>query len=91
MALIRLFSATPEFDFLSRRFLFFGFSLALVLASIGLFLFQGLNFGVDFRGGTLLEVRIKEGTTISDLRSRVSPVCRLARSPCRNSATRRIS
>ena len=72
MALIRLFSATPEFDFLSRRRLFFGFSLALVLASIGLFLFQGLNFGVDFRGGTLLEVRIKEGTTISDLRSRVS-------------------
>jgi preprotein translocase SecF subunit len=72
MALIRLFSTTPEFDFLSRRFLFFGFSLALVLASIGLFLFQGLNFGVDFRGGTLLEVRIKEGTTISDLRSRVS-------------------
>ena len=72
MALIRLFSATPEFDFLSRRRLFFGFSLALVLASIGLFLFQGLNFGVDFRGGTLLEVRVKEGTTISDLRSRVS-------------------
>jgi preprotein translocase SecF subunit len=72
MALIRLISATPELDFLSRRFLFFGFSLALVLASIGLFLFQGLNFGVDFRGGTLLEVRVKEGTTISDLRSRVS-------------------
>jgi preprotein translocase SecF subunit len=72
MALIRKIAIEPKLDFMSRRFLFFVFSVILVSGSIGLFLVQGLNFGVDFRGGTLLEVRVNEGTTISDLRSRVS-------------------
>ena len=72
MALIRKIAIEPKLDFMSRRTLFFGFSLVLMLASIGLVFVQGLNFGVDFRGGTLLEVRVNEGTTISDLRRRVS-------------------
>jgi preprotein translocase SecF subunit len=72
MLLIRKIAIEPKLDFMSRRFLFFCFSAFLVLASIGMFLVQGLNFGVDFRGGTLLEVRVQEGTTISDLRARVS-------------------
>jgi preprotein translocase SecF subunit len=72
MLLIHKIAIEPKLDFMSRRFLFFCFSAFLVLASIGMFLVQGLNFGVDFRGGTLLEVRVQEGTTISDLRARVS-------------------
>jgi preprotein translocase SecF subunit len=72
MALIRKLALVPDLDFLGRRQIFFAFSAFLVLGSIALFLIQGLNFGVDFRGGILLEVRVKEGTTISDLRSRVS-------------------
>ena len=72
MALIRKLALVPDLDFMGRRQIFFAFSAFLILGSIALFLIQGLNFGVDFRGGILLEVRVKEGTTISDLRSRVS-------------------
>jgi preprotein translocase subunit SecF len=36
-------------------------SILMVLASIGLIAFKGLNFGIDFRGGILMEVRTTEG------------------------------
>ena len=32
-------------------------SLSLVVASVLLLFFKGLNFGVDFKGGTLIELR----------------------------------
>ncbi len=36
----------------------FAFSALLTLASIGLFVVVGLNYGIDFVGGTLMEVRV---------------------------------
>ena len=35
-------------------------SLVLVIASILLLFFKGLNFGVDFKGGTLIELRTND-------------------------------
>ena len=44
-------------------------SLLLILASLLLLLFKGLNFGVDFKGGTLIEIRSdKETSNISLIR-----------------------
>ena len=46
------------------------FSLIAVLISILFLLFKGLNYGVDFKGGTLLEIRIEnKSIQIQDLRS----------------------
>ena len=46
------------------------FSLLAVLTSIVFLLFKGLNFGVDFKGGTLLEVRVEnKNIQIQDIRS----------------------
>ena len=45
-------------------------SVVLVILSIISILFKGLNYGVDFKGGTLIELRINDNqTTISNLRS----------------------
>ena len=45
------------------------FSISLVLLSIVLLLFKGLNYGVDFKGGTLIELRASDKQiTISQLR-----------------------
>ena len=45
------------------------FSISLVLLSIVLLLFKGLNYGVDFKGGTLIELRAADKQiTISQLR-----------------------
>ena len=44
-------------------------SVSLIVISLCLLLFKGLNFGVDFKGGTLIEVRSLDNTlSISDLR-----------------------
>ncbi len=48
-------------------------SLLLVLASLLLIYFKGLNFGIDFKGGTLIELRVdSKNITISDVRSSFS-------------------
>ncbi|RPG18626.1 MAG: protein translocase subunit SecF [Pelagibacteraceae bacterium TMED124] len=48
-------------------------SFFLVLASLALIFFKGLNFGIDFKGGTLIELRVdSENIKISDVRSSFS-------------------
>ena len=48
-------------------------SLLLVVASLILILFKGLNFGIDFKGGTLIELRVDStNIKISDVRSSFS-------------------
>ncbi len=48
-------------------------SLSLILISLFLLIFKGLNFGVDFKGGTLIEIRSLDKTlNISNLRKSFS-------------------
>jgi len=44
-------------------------SLILILVSLILLLFKGLNYGVDFKGGTLIEIRVEQSSSkISSIR-----------------------
>ena len=50
-------------------------SLFLVLASLILIFFKGLNFGIDFKGGTLIELRVDSKIIgIADIRSSFSNI-----------------
>lgn len=71
MALIRKFPLDPGLDFLGRRKLFLALSALLMVASVALALVQGLNLGVDFRGGLLIEVRTAEAADLGQLRDRL--------------------
>ena len=46
-------------------------SLVLCVVSIVLFLALGMNYGIDFRGGTMVELRFKEPVAIGALRTEV--------------------
>tara|TARA_Y100000816_G_C25974331_1_gene508543 strand:- start:39 stop:935 length:897 start_codon:yes stop_codon:yes gene_type:complete len=48
-------------------------SIIFVLGSLTLIFFKGLNFGIDFKGGTLIELRVEtKNVVISDVRSSFS-------------------
>ena len=58
--------------FLSFRKLAYAISGLGVLISIVLFFSAGLNYGIDFKGGTLIEIKNKSGpANVSDLRSKL--------------------
>lgn len=60
-------------DFIRKKILFFLFSALLIASSIGLFSINGLNYGIDFKGGIMMEVRSKIGPAdIADYRDKLS-------------------
>jgi len=59
-----------KIDFSSKFKLANIFSLSIFIVSILFIFFKGLNYGIDFKGGTLIELRAdNENVKISDLRS----------------------
>ncbi|MGH9697582.1 MAG: protein translocase subunit SecF, partial [Bryobacteraceae bacterium] len=58
---LRIVPDNTHFDFTRFRRVSFPISAALSIFAITLFFTHGLNFGIDFKGGTLMEVRAKSG------------------------------
>ncbi len=59
MRLLRIVPDNTKFDFMRFRRISFPISAMLSIVAICLFFFHGLNFGIDFVGGTLIEVQTK--------------------------------
>lgn len=70
---INLVPHGTHIPFVKYRFLAFLISGIAFLFSIGLFATAGLNYGIDFRGGTLIEIKTKEAVAdIGEIRSKIS-------------------
>jgi preprotein translocase subunit SecF len=61
MRLLRIVPDDTKFDFMRFRRISFPLSALLSILAISLYFFHGLNFGIDFKGGTLMEVRTTAG------------------------------
>ncbi|MDR5886650.1 protein translocase subunit SecF [Vreelandella janggokensis] len=57
-----------QIDFMGRRKLAFIVAAVLLIVSIGAIFFQQLNLGLDFTGGTLIEVRYAEAPALDTIR-----------------------
>jgi preprotein translocase subunit SecF len=63
------FLTDPKVDFMKYRGFFVWVSIALlVIACVELFFLTGINFGIDFAGGTQLTVRLRDPLEIDELR-----------------------
>lgn len=60
-----------EIDFMKVRVPMICLSLALVVASIIAIAVKGFNFGLDFTGGTLVEVEYAQAPAVSDVREQL--------------------
>ena len=69
---LNLIPIKPNLNFTGQRMFFFGFSLLLILASIVIFIARDLNYGIDFQGGILVEVRVDRAGKLGEMRQRLT-------------------
>ena len=69
---MRILSGQTQFDFMGRRRIAVVFSVVLLLASLISLAVRGLEFGIDFTGGTLIEVGYEQAADIDKVRELLS-------------------
>ena len=71
---LQLIPADVNIDFVGKRKFFVLLSTAINIAAILLLIFKGLNYGVDFNGGTVVQVHVNRATSADDLRHAMQPL-----------------
>ena len=66
---MRILSSLPEIDFMARRKLALIFSITFIVVSLLSFFVRGMSLGIDFTGGTLVEVGYPQPVELAKVRS----------------------
>jgi preprotein translocase subunit SecF len=65
---MKLFAKTPNFNFMGKRNIALSLSAILLIVSIVSLVTRGLNFGLDFSGGTLIELGYTQAVDLTKVR-----------------------
>ena len=71
---LRLVPEETNIDFFRRARITFGFSIMLVVVALALEALVGLNFGIDFRGGTTIRTEAQQQIDVGEYRSALAPL-----------------
>ncbi|MGR1580475.1 protein translocase subunit SecF [Thalassobius sp. S69A] len=71
---LRLFREIPNFDFFRVQKLTLGLSAVLIVASLASWLVIGLNFGIDFKGGTTIRTESTSSVDVGAYRDAMTPL-----------------
>jgi preprotein translocase subunit SecF len=66
---LHLIPADTKIDFVAKRWWAFSLSIFLVLVTLVALLVKGLNFGIDFKGGILVEAKAPQTVDVATLRA----------------------
>lgn len=69
---LKLIAADTKMEFVRYRLMAFVLSALLLIGSVGAFISNGLNFGIDFKGGTLIEISSDIEIDIAQLREQLT-------------------
>ncbi|HER23832.1 MAG TPA: protein translocase subunit SecF, partial [Candidatus Atribacteria bacterium] len=58
-----------EFNFIKNRKIAYLISVVIILVGLISIIFQGFNFGIDFAGGTLVQIRFDKPVTTAEVRN----------------------
>ena len=72
MPILRIIKSATNINFMRIKKLTLFVSTILFLLSLSLIFIKGLNLGIDFTGGTLIEVRFKENIDLNNLRTKMN-------------------
>ena len=69
---MKFLNKKTNIDFMGKRKIAFALSAVLIISSIVILVSRDLNFGLDFTGGTLIEVSYTTAPEISDVRANLT-------------------
>ncbi|MDX1782151.1 MAG: protein translocase subunit SecF [Thalassovita sp.] len=71
---LRFFREVPNFDFFRFQWMTLGLSGVLVVLSLVAWAVIGLNFGIDFRGGTTIRTQSEQAVEVGEYRKALNPL-----------------
>jgi preprotein translocase subunit SecF len=74
MRRLKLVPETTNWDFFRHQTVTFGASILAMIVSLIIFAVMGLNFGIDFRGGTTIRSETTSQVSVADYRAAISPL-----------------
>ena len=69
--LFRFIKKTPKIKFIENRKKFYILSILFAIISIFSLWLKGLNFGIDFKGGLLVEIKLENNIELESLRNNI--------------------
>ncbi len=71
---MRIFKEEPKIKFINKRYYAFGLSAIIMIAGLVMFFTRGFNMGIDFSGGTMIEVSLQKNTSVQQLRNMLAKI-----------------
>jgi len=71
---LRLVPQDTNFDFFKYARATFGASIVAMILSVGIWFMMGLNFGIDFLGGTTIRTEASQPVVVADYRAALDPL-----------------
>ena len=71
---MRIFKVEPKIKFINKRYYAFALSGLIIAAGLVMFFTRGFNMGIDFSGGTMIEVSLRENTSVPQLRNMLTKI-----------------